>query len=583
MTVAITSRARVACGFTLVELLVAMTLGLFLTVVVAQLFLGSRATYTTTDELSRMQENIRFTQQLLGRVLYLTSYMSSPNSYRERERTPNASTPVLFEGGTTALTANEGAGTASDAFTVRFEGSGPAGAADGTITDCLGRPIDSTTMAVNIFSIGANGGLMWGTIEWVLNATTNSITVTTSAISASTNNPQGFGYAISGTTKDGPHFHSGIYGFNFTDPYTGVLGCTNCDLPSASSGQRGPQSQTYTLGSTTAGTLQDPLWYAAKFGSFNDVNGNGIPDQQSEWDIRLADGSPGQDGVPDTYFLVTNPLGLESSLDRAFQAIILSASLTSVAANSGSLQTLTTVYQARFNTADWSGGVIAYAVNPDVTIDPTPVFDAGLVLNTMAATSRTIITYNDTASVRDGVAFRWPANPSSPTSTEISTTLVGYLKKNPDTNVVDTRGPDRLNYLRGDTSRETGSTAIFRQRASTRLGDIVNSNPIFVAGPDASIPDTSYGTFRNTYFNRPKMLYVGANDGMAHIDRRAALIECTLDDLDRTIDTGAETAGIRQNDLHCGMERSDASIIRGLGSRLRGGGVLLRPECVPYE
>ncbi len=160
MTVAITSRARVTCGFTLVELLVAMTLGLFLTVVVAQLFLGSRATYTTTDELSRMQENIRFTQQLLGRVLYLTSYMSSPNSYRERERTPNASTPVLFEGATTALTATEGAGTASDAFTVRFEGSGPAGAADGTITDCLGRPIDSTTMAVNIFSIGANGGLM---------------------------------------------------------------------------------------------------------------------------------------------------------------------------------------------------------------------------------------------------------------------------------------------------------------------------------------------------------------------------------------------------------------------------------------
>ena len=44
MTFAITSRARVTRGFTLVELLVAMTLGLFLTVVVAQLFLGSRAT-----------------------------------------------------------------------------------------------------------------------------------------------------------------------------------------------------------------------------------------------------------------------------------------------------------------------------------------------------------------------------------------------------------------------------------------------------------------------------------------------------------------------------------------------------------
>lgn len=147
-------------GFTIVELLVAMTIGLFLTVVIAQLFLGSRATYTTTDELSRMQENIRFTHQLFTRVLYLTSYMSAPNSYRERERAPNASTPVLFEGATVGLTGTEGAGTISDTLTVRFQGSGPAGAPDGNITDCLGRPIDGPTIAVNIFSVAVNGGLL---------------------------------------------------------------------------------------------------------------------------------------------------------------------------------------------------------------------------------------------------------------------------------------------------------------------------------------------------------------------------------------------------------------------------------------
>jgi type IV pilus assembly protein PilW len=160
MNAILSSHKRRARGFTLVELMIAVTIGLFLTAVIAQLFLGSRATYTTTDELSRMQENIRFTHQLFTRVLYLTSYMSSPNSFRERERAPDATTPVTFEGGTAGLVGTQGAGTASDTFTIRFQGSGLAGAPDGTITDCLGRPIDSPTIAVNIFSIGVNGGLM---------------------------------------------------------------------------------------------------------------------------------------------------------------------------------------------------------------------------------------------------------------------------------------------------------------------------------------------------------------------------------------------------------------------------------------
>ncbi|MGZ5145108.1 MAG: PilW family protein, partial [Burkholderiales bacterium] len=56
-------------GFTLIELMVAMTIGLMLTLVVANLFLGSRATFQTTDETSRMQENIRYAYQLLTRSI----------------------------------------------------------------------------------------------------------------------------------------------------------------------------------------------------------------------------------------------------------------------------------------------------------------------------------------------------------------------------------------------------------------------------------------------------------------------------------------------------------------------------------
>src|SRR5262249_52599617 len=58
---------------------------------------------------------------------------------------------------------------------------------------------------------------LWGTLDWELDAVANTIKVTTATVAESTNQGQGFGYAISGTTKDGPHFHSGIEGFTYSD------------------------------------------------------------------------------------------------------------------------------------------------------------------------------------------------------------------------------------------------------------------------------------------------------------------------------------------------------------------------------
>src|SRR5437868_2366793 len=74
-----TFRRRV--GFTLIELMIAVTIGLLLTAVVAKLFVGSSATYQTTDEISRMQENIRFAFQLMSRTVHQAAYRSSPNSF----------------------------------------------------------------------------------------------------------------------------------------------------------------------------------------------------------------------------------------------------------------------------------------------------------------------------------------------------------------------------------------------------------------------------------------------------------------------------------------------------------------------
>ena len=149
-------------GVTLVELMIAITIGLLITVVVAQLFLGSRQTFATTDDVSRMQDNIRFAQQLLARTVHLAGYKSQANSI----------TTNIFSGANAVLTLTDGGNAASDAITLRFQGSGtqtPVGCnttvpatctgADGYIVDCLGNRIDAGVMATNLFNIqvGANG------------------------------------------------------------------------------------------------------------------------------------------------------------------------------------------------------------------------------------------------------------------------------------------------------------------------------------------------------------------------------------------------------------------------------------------
>jgi type IV pilus assembly protein PilW len=136
------TRAR---GFTLIEVMIAVAIGLFLTTVIATLFVNSRTGYNTTDEISRMQENMRFAYQLLTRTVHLTGYRSSPNA-------PAMGEFGLFIGGAIALNGTNDDVNGSDTLTVRYQGSG---APDGSIVDCSGVEIRGGEMVTNVFSIGA--------------------------------------------------------------------------------------------------------------------------------------------------------------------------------------------------------------------------------------------------------------------------------------------------------------------------------------------------------------------------------------------------------------------------------------------
>ena len=131
--------------------------------------------------------------------------------------------------------------TASGLVYLNWEDSEQGGDYDqdvwGVLTYCL------TTV-----SGGCDNGTLTGTLA-------DKFYVTTKVIAQSTASGQGFGYIISGTTQDGPHFHSGILGFNFTDNIsvtggsTTSGGCNNCQLTDTAS------TATFTLGSNSAKAL----------------------------------------------------------------------------------------------------------------------------------------------------------------------------------------------------------------------------------------------------------------------------------------------------------------------------------------
>ena len=62
-------------GFTIVEMMIAMVISLFLLGGVAQIFLASKQSYTTGEEASRMQENGRFAMDIMSRDIRMAGFL----------------------------------------------------------------------------------------------------------------------------------------------------------------------------------------------------------------------------------------------------------------------------------------------------------------------------------------------------------------------------------------------------------------------------------------------------------------------------------------------------------------------------
>lgn len=112
-----------------------------------------------------------------------------------------------------------------------------------------------------------------------------------------------------------------------------------------------PVSHVFSASTTSAGVLERPLWYAAKYGGFRDSNNNNLPDLQSEWDASDIFGEPTPDGIPDNYFPISNPGQLPDAMVRVFEqggAVQRTASGTAAAVVANERQGIGAVFQALF-------------------------------------------------------------------------------------------------------------------------------------------------------------------------------------------------------------------------------------------
>ena len=274
-----------------------------------------------------------------------------------------------------------------------------------------------------------------------------------------------------------------------------------------------------------------------------------IPEKNGNW----GDASSDSDKIDDLWHAAFNTSGTFASAsnpdeiaDKLINAISnIAARISSAAAvalNSGTLNANSRVYQASFDSNDWSGSIKSIPIQdgpvdelplgaPD-GLDDSPIecathptlgelcdeeWDAAEKLAARTAASRDIFTLNSDTNA--GVEFKVLA--------DLGAAQQASLKLNPDTLLVETDAiaQQRLDYVRGDDSNEGSAAGEFRVRkviaaGKTKLGDIIHSAPAYVAEPSLFYPDNlesaSYNAYKIAKRNRTPMVYVGANDGMLH-------------------------------------------------------------------
>lgn len=305
----------------------------------------------------------------------------------------------------------------------------------------------------------------------------------------------------------------------------------------------------------------------AKYGSFVDRNENNKPDLEAEWD---QDG----DNIPDSYFEASKGEELEASLLNALASILnrtasgtAASALATTGEGEGAIY-LAYFYPKKFEGTEertWLGLIHALFIDPHGNLREDTDGDGKLSLEKDyivqiqddPSGGKFVRRYRDNNGngkyeeadfvdkipldnihpIWNGAMRLWEM---SQKNRKIYTSINGFelerfekSAKNSFKTYLRTSDDNEAEaiilYIRGEDNPTVGTTTYkYRPRTITvgglkkvwKLGDIVYSTPTVVSKPmenyDLIYGDQTYYKFRQKYFGRRHVIYVGANDGMLH-------------------------------------------------------------------
>ena len=217
------------------------------------------------------------------------------------------------------------------------------------------------------------------------------------------------------------------------------------------------------------------------------------------------------------------------------QILKSSSSQAGVAVSTVNLTSGTVKFVPVYTTGEWTGNMIANNLNPvtgnetrirwqaetkdavtGVETSNTLYPDLSVAYASRSQANRNIVVGKSYDAAGSAVAFTYPAMTAAGIASSITPAFTGQT--------VDAL---LINYLRGDRSQESDTSARNYRVRSALLGDVVNSTPTFIksaidygyASLPAGTPGLStYSTFMTTKAARAEgSLFVGANDGMLHV------------------------------------------------------------------
>lgn len=304
-----------------------------------------------------------------------------------------------------------------------------------------------------------------------------------------------------------------------------------------------------TFVASTAGTAggaipQNPLWYAAKYGSIGAVSNT-------------------TSAPPPNYAFVSDPARLRAQIAAALDTILTNSQpATSVGTSGGVVRTdASLAFSSNFlyakqtvsrwngpavSITGWKGGLDALRLNDDGTLGNTvwsakfPVVAAATIPGndfSSASAGRIVVTRIGASwSALDNISLASDGNLVDLLATASAQTLLAPKLKAQfgaiamaDAAQLKKRTAEAVaNYIKGDPSLEVGNSPTNIQPGPLRIrdtpfGDIVNSVPVYDGPSDfghgaLNMPgSSSYGTYvSGTKASRTKRVWVGANDGMLH-------------------------------------------------------------------